>query len=77
MREKVIIRFIENSNINLRYAFDKWRNHNQVLAMQASFESDKKKMIISILEKFLKCNRSSLIRMILKKFANNSGIKRV
>jgi hypothetical protein len=43
--------------------------------MSLEFDGEKKKVVIATFEKYLKSNKTSLLRLVLKKFASNSGIK--
>ena len=71
-KERVLLRFIENANLNTRDAFDRWRNFNQVSRMRAKLSGEKKRALLGFLQRFMTGNRHNLLRVLLQRFFHNS-----
>jgi predicted ribonuclease YlaK len=71
-KEKAILRILENSKLNMRAAFNKWRNDNQILALQESMNSEKKKELVICLQSFCRGSKNNLLRLVLARFLHNA-----
>ncbi len=77
IKQRAIDKMVENHGRNLRDAFIKWRNYNQIRGIAEAMTGEKKREVIATLQRFFSHNQHNLLRLVLARFARNSGIRGV
>lgn len=76
IKEKAIERIIANQMNSLRAALMRWRNTSMSLGINSALTDEKKKFLVGLLLKFLKGNKTALLREVLNRFFNESQVNK-
>ena len=68
---------IDNHMLNLRQAFNKWRQGTQLQNLADAMTAERKKLLLNNLNKFMGNNNLALLRLVLHRFEDNSKIRSV
>jgi hypothetical protein len=76
IKEKAIEKILSNQLNLLRMALHHWRNTTNSLAISDALTGEKKRFLINSMMMFLKGSNNSLLRTVLRKFADEAAIKK-